>query len=178
MIELKHPRQIRVWEPVVMFVAIAVLIVYAINVLNTEDWLWFRAQTIDATPNRIVLMVNGERVLIQPGHAEYQALATAVQTALQDFSNTDLINIDFNEESLTYYDNKGVLLELYYDNPINFHAAFRVGKPTQILIPIEGRHAGYDYFFRGDKGIWWFGAMRMADSLPLFQTLAELGYIK
>ncbi|MEZ4645787.1 MAG: hypothetical protein R3E31_24210 [Chloroflexota bacterium] len=177
MVELKHPRQIKVWEPLFLFVAITMLIIYAINALNTQDWLWFASKTVDATPDRIVIWHDGEQRLIQPGHDDFIELARAANVSLSRFSNTDLIHVDFNEETEAFYAQHGTLVTFFYDNPLDFHAPFRTGKPTQLAVPVNGRHAGYDYFFRGDKGVWWFGAMRMADSGPLLRTLAELGYV-
>ncbi len=176
MTELKHPRQIRVIEPFIFFALAIVVIIYAINALNTQDWLWFASQNVDATPDRIVIWDHGKQIVIQPGHEDYNELATAVHESLHQFSNTNLINLGFGEDTLDYYENDGILLELYYDTPVIYRASFRVGHPTQMLVPIEGRHAGQDYFFRGSEGTWWFGAMRMADPEPLFSALNKLGY--
>jgi hypothetical protein len=151
-------------------------IIYTINLFNTGDWLWFQSTALDAHPDRLRIRHYGEETLIQPGHPDYQQLADVLDATLSDFNNTALIDVGFGEETLTYFDSEGVVLELYYDNPIEFHAPFRAGRPTQILIPIEGRHAGRNYFFRGDKGEWWFGAMRMSDSTALYATLEEMGY--
>lgn len=177
MAELRHPKDVRVWEPVVLFVAITAVIIYAVNVFNTQDWLWFTSQAVDATPARLVVRHGGEVTLIEPGHAHYLPLATAASESLSTFNNTALINIGFGEDTLDYYDQAGVLVELYYDRPLAYHAAFRTGQPTQLLVPVVGRHAGGDYFFRGDQGEWWFGAMRMANPTPLLGMLAELGYV-
>ncbi len=176
MTELKHPNQIRIIEPLIFFILAIVAIIYAINAMNTQDWLWFASGNVDATPDRIVIWEEGEKIVLQPGHEDYDELATAVHESLYKFSNTNLINIGFGEDTLTYYEDKGVLLELYYNTPVHYRASFRVGSPTQMLVPIEGRHAGHDYFFRGSEGTWWFGAMRMANPEPLLLTLQELGY--
>ena len=68
------------------------------------------------------------------------------------------------------------MLELYFSRPVQYHTSYRTGDPTQLLVPIEGRHAGKGYFFRGAEGEWWFGAMRMGDPVPLLDTMARLGY--
>lgn len=44
------------------------------------------------------------------------------------------------------------------------------------IIPIEGRHAKGGLVFRGARGQWWYGAVRMADPAPIYMTLAQLGY--
>lgn len=176
MIEMKHPRQIRLVEPLLWFVLITGSLIYALMAFNSQDLLWFTSKAVDAHPNRIVVWEDGEQTVIQPGHDNYNQLAEAVHLSLKDFNNTNLINVGFGDESLSYYEDKGVMVELFYDQPVRFHAPFRTGEPTQLLVPVNGRHAGHDYFFRGGQGEWWFGAMRMANPTPLMNTLAELGY--
>lgn len=176
MYEIKHPKQIRILEPFIFFVIAILVILYAISALNTGDWLWFAGQNVDATPDRIVIWDHGEKIVLQPGHENFNELATAVHESLHDFSNTDLISLGFGEDTLDYYETNGVMVELFYNNPVAYRASFRVGQPTHMLVPLEGRHAGNDYFFRGDQGTWWFGAMRMADSEPLYAALSDLGY--
>jgi hypothetical protein len=39
--------------------------------------------------------------------------------------------------------------------PVDFHLPFNDGEPTALLIPIQGRHAGHGYVFRGGNGKWW-----------------------
>jgi hypothetical protein len=177
MVELKHPRQIKILEPFFLFALITILLIYAINVLNTEDWLWFISRSVDAHPNRIVVWLEGEKIVIQPGHEHFTQLSEAAHHSLHDFNNTNLIDIGFGEDTLTYYESNGVLVELFFDQPVEFHAPFRTGEPTQLLVPVNGRHAGHDYFFRGSKGEWWFGAMRMTDSSHLLSALSALGYV-
>ncbi|MCA9998174.1 MAG: hypothetical protein KDE56_20575 [Anaerolineales bacterium] len=175
---IQQPAKIRVWEPLLVVLLALAGIIYAINVFNTGDWLWFQSTALDAHPDRLRIRYYGNETFIQPGHDDYQALADVLDRAISDFNNTALIDVGFGDETLEYFDTQGVVLELFYDNPIEFHAPFRAGNPTQILIPIEGRHAGRNYFFRGDKGVWWFGAMRMSNSTELYATLEAMGYLQ
>ena len=108
MIELKHPRQIKLFEPLIWFALITVTIVYALMAFNSNDWLWFTSKAVDAHPNRIVVWQDGEQIVIQPGHDDYLYLSEAVHQSLRDFNNTNLINIGLGEESLAYYEDKGV----------------------------------------------------------------------
>ena len=173
---MKHPSRIRLWEPLILFAFIAVAIFYLVNALNTQDWFWFRSTVTDIEPTRIVVVHDGQEETLIPGHPEFASLAAAAEVSLQDLSNTDLINLDISSETAAYYENEGVLLELYFDRPLKFHTTYRTGDPTQLLIPIEGRHAGNGYFFRGQEGEWWFGAMRMANPAELLDTMTEMGY--
>lgn len=177
MTELKHPSKIRIVEPLVVFLVFGVIAIYLLNVFNTGNWLWFRGQvTTELVPSRIVIVQNGERVLLQPGMPNYNALETAVQSSLSRFSNTDLVSIGLSEQTLTDYATDALVVEVYFDQPVQFNTLARTGEPTQLLIPIDGRHADGRYVFRGAQGEWWFGAVRMADPSALYAALQQMGY--
>ena len=137
MIELKHPRQIKIIEPFLLFILITAMLIYGINALNSQDLLWFISRSVDARPNRIVVWQNGEQIVIQPGHDDFVELSEAAHQSLHDFNNTNLINIGFGDDTLAYYEDSGVMVELYYDRPVEFHAPFRTGDPTKLLVPVK-----------------------------------------
>lgn len=172
----QHPSKIRLWEPIAIFLLLALVIFYAVNALNTQDWLWFTGRSTVIEPIRIVMVENGHRTTLIPGHADFNRLSEAAEAALSQIDSVDLINLGLSDDTLAYYEQSGVIMELYFARPVTFHTRFRAGEPTQLLIPIEGRHAGNGYFFRGANGEWWFGAIRMANPEPLLDVLASLGY--
>jgi hypothetical protein len=173
---MKHPSQIRIIEPFVIFLVIGAAIIYLVNALNTGNWLWFQAGSTDVRPARIVIVDHGQRTIVAPGHAEFNALADAASASLSEFSNSDLVSIGLSTQTLDEYANESLVLELYFDAPLHFNLLVRTGEPTQLLIPIEGRHADGGYVFRGAQGEWWFGALRMADPAPLYAALQQMGY--
>jgi hypothetical protein len=85
--------------------------------------------------------------------------------------------VGLSEQTLEDYATDSLVLELHFDSPVVFNTAARTGKPTQLLIPIDGRHADGGLVFRGDKGEWWYGAVRMANPQPLLSTLAQMGFL-
>ncbi len=172
----KHPSRMRVWEPIVLFVAILAVVYFVVNVLNSGTLLWFKSGATQIEPTRIVIVDHGERMTLVPGHADFARLAETAATSLAAIDSTDLVAVGLSEETLADYEKSGVLLELYFERPVHFQTRFRAGEPTQILVPIAGRHAGNGYFFRGAEGEWWFGAIRMAEPGPLYELMAELGY--
>lgn len=173
---MKHPKKIRLIEPFLALGVFAVVLFYLINVFNTGNWGWFRAQTVHVRPSRIVIVNHGERTVISPGHANYISLSDAVEASLSKLNNTALVGIGLSEQTLEDYQNDSLILELYFDKPVVFNSMARTGEPTQLLIPINGRHSAGNYVFRGAKGEWWYGAVRMADSSSLMQVLADMGY--
>lgn len=173
---MQHPSKIRVLEPFIGLFLFAILIFYAINVFNTGNWLWFSSKSAHVRPSRIVIVDHGQRTVVAQGHASYQALVDAAEQSLSKLSNTDLVSIGLSEQTLADYDTDSLVLELYFDQPVIFNSIARTGEPTQLLIPIEGRHAGGGYVFRGAQGSWWHGAIRMADPAPLLNALQQMGY--
>lgn len=172
----KTHKGLGVFEPFLILGLMAAIVIYAVNVLNTHDWLWFTSQATEIRPTRMVLVDRGQRTTIVPGHPDFNELSTALSQSLAELGNTNLIDVGLSAETLDYYNQHGVVLEVYFDRPVQYHASFRVGDPTQILIPVEGRHAGSGYFFRGAQGQWWFGALRMADPQPLYTVLQNMGF--
>lgn len=176
MSQLSHPNKVRVWEPFVGLIIFSIAVIYIVNVFNTGNWFWFRNNAVNVRPSRIAIVDQGERLILTQGHEGYEELATAAEQSLSKLSNTDLVSIGLSDQTLLDYDTNSLILELYFDKPIIFNTMARTGEPTQLLIPIDGRHAGGGYAFRGDKGNWWFGAIRMADPAPIYNVLNELGY--
>ena len=175
--EMKHPNKIKVLEPFVVLVLIAVAIVYFLNVLNSGNWLWFQGKAaVLEPPTRIVITNDGEKLVLQPGTDYYDDLSEAAVLALSKFGNTDLVSIGLSDQTLADYAEQSLVLELYFDHPLQFNTLARTGEPTQLLIPIDGRHAAGAYVFRGAQGEWWFGAVRMADPSPLYAVLQQMGY--
>ena len=174
--EMSHPRNIRVVEPFIGLAIFIVAVIYMINVFNTGNWMWFNNNNVNVRPTRIVIIDQGQRTMVQAGHPAFESLANAAEASLSKLNNTDLVNIGLSEQTMSDYNSSSLIVELYYDSPVVFGGIARTGKPTQLLIPIEGRHAGGGYVFRGDKGEWWHGAVRMAEPEHLLQAMESLGY--
>lgn len=174
--DMTHPTKIRVIQPFLGFIAFAVIAVYLINVFSSENWLWFRDNTSNVTPSRIVIIEDGRRTALLPMQPGFAELAAAAADSLRHLNNNGLVNIGLSENTLADYATSGLLLELHFDDPVIFNTNARTGKPTMLLIPIRGRHADGGYVFRGERGEWWFGAVRMADPQPLHAVLEQLGY--
>lgn len=171
-----HPSQMSVWQPLALMGVFGVIVFYLVTAMNTQNWVWFLNETIHVTPSRIVVLHNGDEQVYTQGKDGFLELATAVEQSLSDLSNTALIEVGLSEQTLTDYATTSLVVELYFDQPVQFNSMARTGEPTQLLIPVTGRHSGSGYVFRGAQGEWWFGAVRMANPDPLFNTLDSLGH--
>lgn len=174
---MTHPNKIRVLEPFIGMVLFIVLAIYVVNAFNTGNWFWFRGNTVNVRPSRIVVVDHGQRTILTTGHPDFGPLVEATVQSLSELNNSGIVDVGLSDETLNDYASSALVLELYFDSPVVFNTAARTGKPTQLLIPIEGRHADGGLVFRGDKGTWWYGAVRMSDPQPLLLALEQMGYV-
>ena len=156
----------------IAFVAIG----YTVIAWNANNFFWFLSTAELSEPLRIVINDHGERLAFTPDNDEFAPLAEAVALSVSELNNADLLPIGLSEATLAEYDTRFIVMEVHYSRPIKFNTRFRAGEPTNLMFPITGRHAGDGIFFRGTKGEWWYGGLRMADPTPLYNELSRLGY--
>lgn len=170
-------RRLPVAVTLLIFLLTIAIFVYSIIAAMSEDLLWFQGGAVVPDPARIVIRVDGQTTILNPGSPGYDAVLQAARDALSRFDNWAPISAGLSEATLAEYQHSGAILELYFDEPVNFRQPFSDGQPTALLIPIEGRQAAKRYVLRGKDGKWWSGAMIMRDPRPLLDTLSALGYL-
>lgn len=173
---MAQPGRQSVIKPLFVSLGFIFALIYGVIAFNTGDALWFATNTEVSQPLRIVIRDGGERTVYQPGDPAFETLAPVVEQAISDLNNNALIEIGLSDITLADYNDKYTVMEIHYDQPIKFGTTFRTGEPTHLLVPITGRHSGAGLFFRGDTNEWFYGALRMADPIPLYDALADLGY--
>lgn len=144
----------------------------------SHDPLWFLSRAAVPDPQRIVIRVDGEETVLTASEPEYDVVLEATRRALSAFENWGLGSIGLSEPTLVEYRSHGTILELYFTEPVDFHLPFNDGRPTALLIPIEGRYGGEGYVFRGKYGKWWAGQLVVKDPQPLVDALAAQGYLQ
>ena len=164
-------------EPILTFVFVAAALMYGAVAAISGDMLWFLGGTSMPDPERIVIRVEGEETVLTENSPGYEMMAKATRKALGSFVNTTPIPLGMSDETIEEFKHRFTVLELYYPGPVDFHLPFDDGDPTALFIPIEGRHAGHNYVFRGGNGEWWARPLKMKDSAPIFNTMRTLGYI-
>ena len=174
---MTQPNKIRVFEPFLGLILFALAAIYLVNVFNTGNWTWFMGNTVNVRPSRIIIVDHGQRSILNPGHPDFAPLVEAASQSLSELNNAGIVDVGLSGQTLADYETKSLVLELHFDSPVIFNTAARTGKPTQLLIPIDGRHADGGLVFRGDKGEWWYGAVRMANPQPLLSALEQMGFL-
>jgi hypothetical protein len=173
-----EPKKKGLLEPVLIMVGILGLLMYGVVTVVSEDALWFLGRASLPKPERIVIRVEGEETILTANSPGYGILAAATKKALTSLVNAGPVALGLSDDTLEEYQHRFTVLELYYGEPVDFHLPFNEGKPTALMIPIEGRHAGHNYVFRGGNGEWWPRPVKMNDSQPIFDALRTLGYIE
>jgi hypothetical protein len=163
--------------PVVVVGAFALCAYSAVAGISSE-WLWFRGGTRLPEPARIVIRVDGIETVLTAGSPGYDLLTRAARDALSRFDNVAPLTAGLDKATLAEYQQQGIIVELYFDEPVDFYLPFNDGEPTALLIPLQGQFADKRYVFRGKDGTWWGGQMIMSDPQPLLDALSELGYIR
>jgi hypothetical protein len=179
---VRHPRS--GWDrwqllmaPLVV-IGVFALCAYSAVAGMSNDLLWFRGGTLMPDPARIAIRVDGAETLLTANSSGYDLLVRATRQALSRFDNVAPLTAGLDTGTLAEYQRQGIVVELYFSEPVNFRLPFDDGRPTALLIPIEGQFAGKKYVFRGKDGTWWAGQMIMTDPQPLFDALSRLGYIR
>ncbi len=173
-----QPEKKSLWEPLVVVAVILGLIVYGVIAAVTGDMLWFRGGASVPDPSRIVIRVDGDETVLTRNSPGYDIMAGATKKALSSLANSGPVQLGLSDETIEEYQYRFTVLELHYDEPVDFHLPFNEGKPTALLIPIEGRHAGHNYVFRGGNGEWWARPIKVNDPEPIMAALRTLGYIE
>ena len=173
-----QPQKKGLLEPLLVFVGVIVALVYLAVAAISGDLLWFLGGASLPDPQRIVIRVEGNETVLTSNSPGYGILASATKKSLSSFANSAPIPMGLSDESIEEFQHHYTVLELYYDEPVDFHLPFNDGDPTALMIPIQGRHAGHNYVFRGGNGEWWARPMKMSDSQPIFDALSALGYIE
>lgn len=149
-------------------------LIYLVIWINTGDALWFLPHVADRAI-RIVLYDAGRSVVIEPGSPGFEAINAAVNEVLSRRLGYRR-EFGLSDATRERYYTRDRVIEVFYARPIKLHSPYRIGKPTSLLIPLEGRHADQNVIFTGANGVYWPGALTVASTEPIKRALAEYGY--
>ena len=167
-----QPKHQKLLSPILVIVGAIGFFAYGVIATMSEDPLWFLGGATVPDPERIVIRVNGQETLLTASSPSYDTIIEATREALSEFSNVAPRSAGLSEATLEEYQHRGIILELYFSKPVDFHLPFNDLQPTALLIPIKGPLSGRGYVFRGKNGIWLGGQMIMSDPQPLLDALS------
>jgi hypothetical protein len=156
---------------IIVFVALAV---YGTITLASQDPMWF-VQGFNDRPIRVVVYNAGVRTELQSGQPGFDELASAVVQSLNQ-GVARQSGIGLSRASLQDAYNRYVTVEAFFSRPVKMHAWFNTHQPTQMLFPVEGRHAELSVVFMGSGGIYLSNAPVLNTVEPIRVALKALGY--
>ncbi|MFO7663790.1 MAG: hypothetical protein R6X18_14520 [Chloroflexota bacterium] len=171
------PERQSILTPFLMLIGIFLLIVWGVGALNTGNWGWFLPFQPEFEPARILVRRAGQSYEYRPGDPGFSELSEALNSSFSDFSNSSLVPLGLSEETLQAYNESATVIEAFYPQPIRFNSPVRMDQINQVLIPIEGRHAGNRYVFLGVDGRWLAGTMVMHDDTQISEVMRTLGHL-
>jgi hypothetical protein len=157
----------------ILLVGFLLLAYYGTVALTSGDPLWFLRGFRDR-PSRMIVYRMGQRTVLQPGDPGFEELAAAVKTSLAG-GFAQLSNVGFSEQTLQDAYTQHLTLEVLWNEPIELHAWFPIGRTTQMLFPITGRHAEMSIVLLGDAGHYRVGAPVLNTIEPIRESLHSLG---
>ncbi len=135
------------------------LLLYAIPALSSRNPTWFLPSPA-AEPNQIVTYHNGMRTVYLPGSPGFRLLAPLCQQALGEVSG--LLDAGLSEATLRELRSSGNAVEVYFSRPITIpNAAFSLGHPNQVIVPLDDKYDGWQALFTGNDGRYWAQGLRI-----------------
>jgi len=160
------------WRAMAAAVIAIGLVVYFVIAVSTADFLWFLQQT-RGVPIQIQVHFDGQTVILDEGDPRFQDIANALRltiTKIEGYAQ----QIGLSDRSLQDYREIEWSVEVFYADPLILHSRFRFGKPTQLLIPLSGRHTEQNITFLAQNGSFYTGPS-VASTVELQRTLRQYG---
>lgn len=149
-------------------------LIYLIVWISTGDLLWFLPGVADRA-EQIILHDAGRTTVIGPDSPGYEAINAAINQVLSSRLGYQP-QFGLSDATRERYYSQDRVIEVFYAEPIKLHSPYRIGKPTSLLIPLEGRHADQNIVFTGAGGEYWPGVLTVETTEPIKEALAQYGY--
>ena len=165
------PKPVEMLLVTILFVAAFAFFAIA---LNTQDVLWFWP-IYDELPRQMIVHCYGSDIEVEPSSA-FEAVNIAVNDTLSGRKRWDQLTMS-DETYQDYQDSPTMMvLELVYDPSVRIHSFYSFYKRiTQIIIPLDGRHASTNAIFGrlGDYNL--SGSFHVNSIAPILEAVQENG---
>ena len=159
---------------ILVFIALAVVVIYGTISLAAQDFLWF-VPGFSEQPVRIVVYKAGARTELTPGQRGFDELSAAIVDSLnQGIARQS--GLGLSDASLQDAYQRYLTVEAFFSQPVKIHAWFDTHDPTQMLFPITGRHSETNVVFLGGSGTYFANSPALKTTEPIRQALASLGF--
>jgi hypothetical protein len=168
------PVKPRVWGMLFVVGSFILLMIYGTIFVASRDPLWFLSGFYEL-PSRVVVYHEGQQTEYISGQPGFDLLAESLRDSL-DQGIARQSGIGFSESTFQDAYKKYLTVEAFFDQPVKLHAWFDTGSPTQMLIPITGRHSEQSVVLLGNKGMYMVNSPALKNLQPLREALTALGY--
>jgi hypothetical protein len=144
-------------RPLLALAIVVLVVVYGSSALTSQDPLWFVPARLDEPASLTVYQAGTARPL-QAGSAEYARVVAALGEAVRGADASARAGL--SEDSLrTLTAGTGSALEVRFDRRQRMGGMHVRGRPTRMLIPLDGPFAQDAFVFLGDDSGWWAEAL-------------------
>lgn len=159
---------------IIIVVVILVVVSYTMISLATGDFFWFNPK-FSETPNALVVNCYGENISIDPGSYNFSGLTKVINDSLSGKKRWDSLSLS----EATYQDYQThpsmMTVELIYNDPIRVHSSYKFfSNVTNIVIPLEGRHASTNAVFGLNQGVPAAGSLHIENKEPIGGYLTNM----
>jgi hypothetical protein len=134
------------------------LLVYGLPALSSRNPLWF-VPSLGAEPSQIVVYRDGEQQVYRPGSPGYQTLAPLCTKALREVGGLE--DSGLSDETLREIRRSGRAIEVFFPQPVTIPTSLPVGRPDQILIPLDERFQTSAVAYTANNGKYWAQGLRI-----------------
>lgn len=148
-----------------------VIFFYSYRTLTTGDALWF-SSSFDETPRQLTIIDHGQRTLIGPSDPRFIDIVMAFNESISEgYHNT---STGFSKETWKAFDQRALLIEATYAEPVKLRGKFEPTK--QFLLLISGDVHTTEVLFRRDPTEWAPIPVVIENITPIKSTLARYGF--
>ena len=164
----EQPKQSNPLAVLLMLVGFALALVWLVPAGLSGDIRWF-LPGVSEQPREIVIWSNGQQTSVAGSDPDYTTITAAVNEAIGHI----VASSDFGPSETTVAEyRQSFALEVFYDQPLQIHSRFNLGRPRQIMVPLTGTGYAEGRFFVGDDGAY-HAAGPITKGLPPVRTAVE-----
>jgi hypothetical protein len=141
----KHSNPLAILAMIAVFV---VAIAWLVPAGLSGDIRWF-LPGVSGQPNQIVIWSNGQQTTVAPSDPDYATITSAVNESISHIIGSS----DYGPSATTVDEyRQSFSIEVFYEQPLQIHSRFNLGRPRQIMVPLAGTGYKEGRFFVGAAG--------------------------
>ena len=170
--KFRQPGDVNALEPLLIMVVFIVVVGYSIIALSTKNPMWFLPNDFTARPDHIEVYHEGERRILSPGSADYEALTAELSEQISHMAGYDEIRMSPRTIENAFGEYTTVVM--VYSDPIRINTQWSLGEPDRILIPVTGTNSGENKIYTGTGERYGHGGLILEDLSGFYALVQEM----